>query len=112
MALIGVSGITLHGSQSGGFPCFGFDIRKLESAEVAASAHFQITGVGQLAQWLEVQNRDCKRSRHRAKAEKQIIIDDQVPLLLFAAVRNITQAGRPALGSPSSIIDHRSLQYW
>jgi single-stranded-DNA-specific exonuclease len=45
--------------------------------------------VGQLAQWLEVQNRDRQKIMRdiQAKAEKQIIIDDQVPLLLFAADR-------------------------
>jgi single-stranded-DNA-specific exonuclease len=43
--------------------------------------------VGQLAQWLEVQNRDRQKITRdiQIKAEKQIIIDDQVPLLLFAA---------------------------
>ncbi len=43
--------------------------------------------VGQLAQWLEIQNRDRQRITRdiQAKAEKQIIIDGQVPLLLFAA---------------------------
>jgi single-stranded-DNA-specific exonuclease len=43
--------------------------------------------VGQLAQWLEVQNRERQKITRdiQAKAEQQIIIDDQVPLLLFAA---------------------------
>jgi single-stranded-DNA-specific exonuclease len=43
--------------------------------------------VGQLAQWLEIQNRDRQKIMHdiQIKAERQIIIDDQVPLLLFAA---------------------------
>ncbi len=43
--------------------------------------------VGQLAQWLEIQNRDRQKIMKdiQLKAEKQIIIDDQVPLLLFAA---------------------------
>jgi single-stranded-DNA-specific exonuclease len=43
--------------------------------------------VGQLAQWLEIQNRDRQKIMRdiQTKAEKQIIIDDQVPLLLFAA---------------------------
>ena len=43
--------------------------------------------VGQLAQWLEVQNRDRQKIMKdiQLKAEQQIIVDDQVPLLLFAA---------------------------
>ncbi len=43
--------------------------------------------VGQLAQWLEVQNRDRQKIMKdiQLKAEQQIIIDDQIPLLLFAA---------------------------
>lgn len=43
--------------------------------------------VGQLAQWLEVQNRDRQKIMKdiQLKAEQQVIIDDQVPLLLFAA---------------------------
>ncbi len=42
---------------------------------------------GQLAQWLEIQNRERQKIMHeiQAHAEKQIIIDDKVPLLLFAA---------------------------
>ncbi len=43
--------------------------------------------VGQLAQWLEVQNRERQKITRdiQIKAENQIIIDDEVPLLLFAA---------------------------
>ena len=43
--------------------------------------------VGQLAQWLEVQNRERQKITKdiQLRAEKQIIIDEQIPLLLFAA---------------------------
>jgi len=43
--------------------------------------------VGQLAQWLEIQNRDRQKIMReiQAKAEKKVIIDDQIPYLLFAA---------------------------
>jgi single-stranded-DNA-specific exonuclease len=42
---------------------------------------------GQLAQWLDIQNRERQKIMRdiQAKAEKQVIVDDQVPLLLFAA---------------------------
>jgi single-stranded-DNA-specific exonuclease len=93
MALIGVSGLTparINTSDIG----FALAPRlnasgRLESA--LASLNLLTSPdpmkVGQLAQWLEIQNRDRQRITHdiQAKAEKQIIIDDQVPLLLFAA---------------------------
>ncbi|OGO65072.1 MAG: hypothetical protein A2029_04780, partial [Chloroflexi bacterium RBG_19FT_COMBO_47_9] len=43
--------------------------------------------VGQIAQWLEIQNRERQKIMRdiQIKAEKQVIIDDQIPLLLFAA---------------------------
>ena len=46
-----------------------------------------IREAGQLAQWLEIQNRDRQKIMRdiQAKAESKIIIDDQVPFLLFAA---------------------------
>jgi single-stranded-DNA-specific exonuclease len=42
---------------------------------------------GQLAQWLEIQNRDRQKIMReiQAKAESLIIIDDQIPILLFSA---------------------------
>ncbi len=42
---------------------------------------------GQLAQWLEIQNRERQKVMHeiQAHAEKRIIVDEIVPLLLFAA---------------------------
>jgi single-stranded-DNA-specific exonuclease len=43
--------------------------------------------VGQLAQWLEIQNRDRQKIMRdiQEKAENKIIVDDHIPLLLFAA---------------------------
>ena len=43
--------------------------------------------VGQLAQWLEIQNRERQKITRdiQGKAEKMIILDDRIPLLLFAA---------------------------
>jgi single-stranded-DNA-specific exonuclease len=42
---------------------------------------------GQLAQWLDIQNRERQKITRaiQAKAEQMIIVDDQIPLLLFAA---------------------------
>jgi single-stranded-DNA-specific exonuclease len=93
MALIGVSGITPSRITTSEI---GFSLAprlnasgRLESA--LNSLHLLTSQdpleVGQLAQWLEVQNRDRQKIMRdiQAKAEKQIIIDDQVPLLLFAA---------------------------
>ncbi len=42
---------------------------------------------GQLAQWLEIQNRERQKVMRdiQAMAEKQIIVDEQIPILLFAA---------------------------
>ena len=43
--------------------------------------------VGQLAQWLEIQNRERQRIMRdiQTKSEQKIIVDDQIPLLLFDA---------------------------
>jgi single-stranded-DNA-specific exonuclease len=95
MALIGVSGLTPARITT---TDIGFALAprlnasgRLESA--LASLHLLISPdpmeVGQLAQWLEIQNRERQKITRdiQAKAEKQIIVDDQVPLLLFAADR-------------------------
>ncbi len=93
MALIGVSGLTPARITTSDI---GFALAprlnasgRLESA--LASLHLLTSPdpmeVGQLAQWLEIQNRERQKITRdiQAKAEKQIIVDDQVPLLLFAA---------------------------
>jgi len=93
MALIGVSGLTPSRITTSEI---GFSLAprlnasgRLESA--LNSLHLLTSQdpleVGQLAQWLEVQNRDRQKITRdiQIKAEKQIIIDDQIPLLLFAA---------------------------
>jgi single-stranded-DNA-specific exonuclease len=93
MALIGVSGLTPARITTTDIS-FALAPRlnasgRLESA--LASLHLLTSQdpmeVGQLAQWLEIQNRDRQKIMRdiQTKAEKQIIIDDQVPLLLFAA---------------------------
>lgn len=43
--------------------------------------------VGQLAQWLEIQNRDRQKIMRdiQMKSEQKIIVDDKIPLLLFDA---------------------------
>jgi single-stranded-DNA-specific exonuclease len=93
MALIGVSGLTPARINT---TDIGFSLAprlnasgRLESA--LASLNLLTSPdpmeVGQLAQWLEIQNRDRQKIMRdiQTKAEKQIITDDQVPLLLFAA---------------------------
>jgi single-stranded-DNA-specific exonuclease len=93
MALIGVSGLTPARITTTDIS-FALAPRlnasgRLESA--LASLHLLTSQdpmeVGQLAQWLEIQNRDRQKIMRdiQTKAEKQIIIDDRVPLLLFAA---------------------------
>jgi single-stranded-DNA-specific exonuclease len=93
MALIGVSGLTPTRITTTDIS-FALAPRlnasgRLESA--LASLHLLTSQnpmeVGQLAQWLEIQNRERQKIMRdiQTKAEKQIIIDDQVPLLLFAA---------------------------
>lgn len=93
MALIGVSGLNPARITTSDI---GYALAprlnasgRLESA--LASLHLFTSPdpmeVGQLAQWLEIQNRERQKITRdiQAKAEKQIIVDDQVPLLLFAA---------------------------
>jgi single-stranded-DNA-specific exonuclease len=93
MALIGVSGLTPARITTTDIS-FALAPRlnasgRLESA--LASLHLLTSQdsmeIGQLAQWLEIQNRERQKLTRdiQAKAEKQIIVDDQVPLLLFAA---------------------------
>ena len=93
MALIGVSGLNPSRINS---TDIGYTLAprinasgRLESALASLSLLTSPDPMkaGQLAQWLEIQNRDRQRITREilAKAEKQIIIDDQVPLLLFAA---------------------------
>ncbi|OGN89369.1 MAG: single-stranded-DNA-specific exonuclease RecJ [Chloroflexi bacterium RBG_13_48_10] len=93
MALIGVSGLNPSRINS---TDIGFTLAprinasgRLESALASLSLLTSLDPMmaGQLAQWLEIQNRERQRITREilAKAEKQIIIDDQVPLLLFAA---------------------------
>ncbi len=93
MALIGVSGLT---STRINTTDIGFALAprlnaagRLESA--LASLQLLTSrdpkAVGQLAQWLEIQNRERQKVMReiQASAEKMIIIDDNIPLLLFAA---------------------------
>ncbi len=93
MALIGVSGLNPSRINS---TDIGFTLAprinasgRLESALASLSLLTSLDPMqaGQLAQWLEIQNRERQRITREilAKAEKQVIIDDQVPLLLFAA---------------------------
>lgn len=93
MALIGVSGLKPARITTGDIS-FMLAPRlnasgRLESA--LASLHLLTSQdpmlAGQLAQWLEIQNRERQKITReiQAKAEAQIIIDDQVPLLLFTA---------------------------
>ena len=93
MALIGVSGLTPTRINT---TDIGFALAprlnaagRLESA--LASLQLLTSSdpktVGQLAQWLEIQNRERQKVMReiQAHAEKMIIIDDNIPLLLFAA---------------------------
>jgi single-stranded-DNA-specific exonuclease len=93
MALIGVSGLTPARITT---TDIGFALAprlnasgRLESA--LASLNLLTSPdpmeVGQLAQWLEIQNRERQKITRdiQAKAEKKIIVDDEIPLLLFAA---------------------------
>ncbi len=93
MALIGVSGLNPSRINS---TDIGYTLAprinasgRLESALAALSLLTSPDPMkaGQLAQWLEIQNRERQRITREilAKAENQIIIDDQVPLLLYAA---------------------------
>ena len=93
MALIGVSGlnptrITTTDISFALAPRLNASGR-LESA--LASLHLLTSqdpmDVGQLAQWLEIQNRDRQKIMRdiQNKSEQKIIVDNQIPLLLFDA---------------------------
>jgi single-stranded-DNA-specific exonuclease len=93
MALIGVSGLTPARISTSDIS-FALAPRlnasgRLESA--LASLHLLTSQdpmeVGQLAQWLEIQNRDRQKITReiQAKSEQRIIKDDRIPLLLFDA---------------------------
>ena len=93
MALIGVSGlnptrITTTDISFALAPRLNASGR-LESA--LASLHLLTSqdpmDVGQLAQWLEIQNRDRQKIMRdiQTRSEQKIIVDDQIPLLLFDA---------------------------
>ena len=93
MALIGVSGLTSTRINTSDIS-FALAPRlnasgRLESA--LASLHLLTSQdpmeVGQLAQWLEIQNRDRQKIMRdiQTRSEQKIIIDDQIPLLLFDA---------------------------
>jgi single-stranded-DNA-specific exonuclease len=93
MALIGISGLTPTRISTTDIS-FALAPRlnasgRLESA--LASLHLLTSQdpmeVGQLAQWLEIQNRDRQRIMRdiQTRSEQNIIVDDQIPLLLFDA---------------------------
>jgi single-stranded-DNA-specific exonuclease len=93
MSLIGVSGITPARITT---TDIGFALAprlnasgRLESALASLQLLTSSSPMeaGQLAQWLDIQNRERQKITRdiQAKAEKQIIVDDQIPLLLFAA---------------------------
>ena len=93
MALIGVSGLTPARISTSDIS-FALAPRlnasgRLESAlaslQLLTSADSM--AVGQLAQWLEIQNRDRQKITRQiqAKSEQRIITDDQIPFLLFDA---------------------------
>jgi single-stranded-DNA-specific exonuclease len=93
MALIGVSGLSparitttdISFALAPRLNASGRLESALASLKLLTSQDFR--EVGQLAQWLEIQNRERQKITRdiQAKAEKAIITDDQVPLLLFAA---------------------------
>ncbi len=93
MALIGIAGLTPSRITTSDIS-FALAPRlnasgRLESA--LASLHLLTSqdpmDVGQLAQWLEIQNRDRQKIMRdiQTRSEQKIIVDDQVPLLLFDA---------------------------
>jgi single-stranded-DNA-specific exonuclease len=93
MALLGVSGITPARASTTDIS-FAFAPRlnasgRLESAMASLKllTSEDIKECGQLAQWLEIQNRERQKVMRdiQTKAESKVIIDDQIPLLLFAA---------------------------
>lgn len=93
MALIGVSGLTparITATDIG----FALGPRlnasgRLESALASLNllTSQDLHQAGQLAQWLEIQNRERQKVMReiQASAENKIIVDDHVPILLFAA---------------------------
>lgn len=93
MALIGVSGLSpgkitptdIGYSLGPRLNASGRLESALASLKLLTSQDIQ--EVGQLAQWLEIQNRERQKITReiQARAEKQIIVDDHIPLLLFAA---------------------------
>jgi single-stranded-DNA-specific exonuclease len=93
MALIGVSGLTPARINTGDIS-FALAPRlnasgRLESA--LASLDLLTSSdpmkAGQLAQWLEIQNRERQKVMReiQVKSEQRIIVDDKIPLLLFDA---------------------------
>ena len=93
MALIGVSGLSSARISTTDIS-FALAPRlnasgRLESALASLKllTSQDLKEVGQLAQWLEIQNRERQKIMReiQAKAEKKVIIDDQIPYLLFAA---------------------------
>jgi single-stranded-DNA-specific exonuclease len=93
MALIGVSGLTPARITTTDIS-FALGPRlnatgRLESALASLKllTSQDLREAGQLAQWLEIQNRERQKVTReiQANAESKIIVDDHVPLLLFAA---------------------------
>ena len=93
MALIGVSGLTPARISTSDIS-FALAPRLNASGRLeSALASLQLLtsadpmAVGQLAQWLEIQNRDRQKITRQiqAKSEQRIITDDQIPFLLFDA---------------------------
>ena len=93
MALIGVSGLSPARISTSDIS-FALAPRlnatgRLESAlaSLRLLTSKDVQESGQLAQWLEIQNRERQKITRsiQAQAESQIIVDDQIPFLLFAA---------------------------
>ncbi|MGE5123350.1 MAG: single-stranded-DNA-specific exonuclease RecJ, partial [Acidobacteriaceae bacterium] len=93
MALIGVSGLTparisttdISFALAPRLNAAGRLESALASLQLLISADPKTTG--QLAQWLEIQNRERQKIMReiQAHAEKQAVVGDEVPLILFAA---------------------------
>jgi len=93
MALIGVSGLS-SGRITTSDISFALAPRlnasgRLDTAMASLNllTSQDLKEVGQLAQWLEVQNRDRQKITRdiQTNAEQKIIVSDKIPLLLFAA---------------------------
>lgn len=93
MALIGVSGLTAARINTTDIS-FALAPRlnasgRLESALASLNllTASNPMAAGQLAQWLEIQNRERQKVMHeiQQKSENRIIVDDKVPLLLYDA---------------------------